>query len=103
MIDFGKFVVRAITKTYAIRMAAVFMMSLATIWLKTGLMPRWLVAVSYLVPVGLLIAGDLSMWLTVTFPIWILVLSGLLLGRAEFVDKPARAVTTGRRGGGAGS
>jgi hypothetical protein len=36
-------------KTYAVRMAAVFMMSLAAIWLKTGLMPRWLVGVSYLV------------------------------------------------------
>ena len=55
VIDFGKFVVLAITKTYAIRMAAVFMMSLATIWRKTGLMPRWLVAISYLVAVGLLI------------------------------------------------
>ena len=52
VIDFGKFVVLAITKTYAIRMAAVFMMSLATIWLKTGLMPRWLVAISYLVAAG---------------------------------------------------
>ena len=30
-------------KTYALRMGAVFMISLATIWLKTGLMPRWLV------------------------------------------------------------
>ena len=44
VIDFGKFVVLAITETCAVRMAAVFMMSLATIWLKTGLMPRWLVA-----------------------------------------------------------
>ena len=29
----------AVAKTYALRMAAVFMISLATIWLKTGLMP----------------------------------------------------------------
>jgi len=28
------------------------MISLATIWLKTGLMPRWLVSVSYLVALG---------------------------------------------------
>ncbi|OBH50680.1 hypothetical protein A5686_01180 [Mycobacterium sp. E2479] len=58
VIDLGRFVVLAATKTYAIRMAAVFMLSLATIWLRTGLMPRWLVAISYLVGVGLLIAGD---------------------------------------------
>ena len=36
-------VIIALFKTYAIRMAAVFMISLATIWLKTGLMPKWLV------------------------------------------------------------
>jgi hypothetical protein len=40
----------------------------ATIWLKTGLMTRWLVVVSYLVAVALLIASDLSTWLTLTFP-----------------------------------
>ncbi len=81
VIDFGKFVVLAITKTYAIRMAAVFMMSLATIWLKTGLMPRWLVAVSYLVALGLLVIGDVSMWAALAFPAWVLVVSGLILAR----------------------
>ena len=82
VIDFGKFVVLAVTKTYAIRMAAVFMMSLATIWLRTGLMPRWLVAISYLVAVGLLIAGDISMWVALAFPAWVLVVSGLILARS---------------------
>ncbi len=48
VIVLGKSIVVAASKTYAIRMAAVFMMSLATIWLKTGLMPRWLIVVSYL-------------------------------------------------------
>jgi hypothetical protein len=86
VIAFGKGIVLSAAKTYAIRMAAVFMMSLATIWLKTGLMPRWLVIVSYLVAVALLIASDLSMWLTLTFPIWMLVVSGLLLIRAGLVD-----------------
>jgi hypothetical protein len=42
VIAFGKMIVVSAAKTYAIRMAAVFMISLATIWLKTGLMPRWL-------------------------------------------------------------
>ena len=87
VIDFGKFVVLAITKTYAIRMAAVFMMSLATIWRKTGLMPRWLVAISYLVAVGLLIFGDLSMWVAMAFPAWVLVVSGLILARRGLFDQ----------------
>jgi hypothetical protein len=79
---FGQMVLLTVQKTYALRMAAVFMISLATIWLKTGVMPRWLVAVSYLAAVGLLVAGDISMWLTLAFPIWVLVVSVLLLMRA---------------------
>jgi hypothetical protein len=87
VIAFGKMIVVSATKTYAIRMAAVFMISLATIWLKTGLMPRWLVVVSYLVALGLVIASDLSMWLTLAFPIWMLVVSALILLRSGFIDE----------------
>ena len=87
VIAFGKMIVLSAAKTYAIRMAAVFMISLATIWLKTGLMPRWLVAVSYLVALGLLIAGDVSMWLTLAFPVWVLVVSALILLRAGYIDE----------------
>jgi hypothetical protein len=79
---FGQMVVLALSKTYALRMAAVFMISLATIWLRTGLMPRWLVYFSYLFAAALLIAGDVSMWLTLGFPIWVLMVSVLLLVRA---------------------
>jgi hypothetical protein len=83
---FGQMVLLAVSKTYALRMGAVFMISLATIWLKTGLMPRWLVAVSYLAAVGLLVASDITMWLTLAFPVWVLVVSLLLLARAGVID-----------------
>ena len=92
VIAFGKMVVVSAAKTYAIRMAAVFMISLATIWLKTGLMPRWLVAVSYLVALGLLIAGDVSMWLALAFPVWVLVVSALILLRAGYIDEQRAAL-----------
>jgi hypothetical protein len=83
---FGQMVLLAVSKTYALRMAAVFMISLATIWLKTGLMPRWLVGVTYLVAVALLLASDITMWLVLAFPIWVLVVSVLLLVRAGVID-----------------
>jgi hypothetical protein len=83
---FGQMVLLTVSKTYALRMAAVFMISLATIWLKTGLMPRWLVGVTYLAAVGLLIASDITMWLVLAFPIWVLVVSLLLLIRAGVID-----------------
>lgn len=83
---FGQMLLLTLSKTYALRMAAVFMISLATIWLKTGLMPRRLVGVTYLVAVGLLLASDITMWLTLAFPIWVLVVSVLLLIRAGVID-----------------
>jgi hypothetical protein len=86
VVAFGQMLTLTLTKTYALRMAAVFMISLATIWLKTGLMPRWLVGVTYLVAVGLLLSSDISMWLTLAFPIWVLVVSVLLLVRAGVID-----------------
>jgi hypothetical protein len=82
---FGQMLLLTLTKTYAVRMAAVFMMSLATIWLKTGLMPRWLVVVTYLAAVGLLVSADITVWITLAFPIWVLVVSLLLLGRAGVI------------------
>ena len=76
---FGQGLLVALTNTYALRMAAVFMMSLATIWLRTRLMPRWLVVVTYLVAVAVLIGSDVSPWATLAFPVWVLVVSLLLL------------------------
>ena len=87
VIDFGKMVVLSATKTYALRMAAVFMISLATIWLKTGLMPRWLVGLSYLLAVAVLIVTDLSMWVTLAFPVWVLVVSALILARSRSIEQ----------------
>lgn len=86
VIDLGKTVVLTTTKTYGIRMAAVFMISAATIWLRTGLMPKWLVLLSYLVALAVLAASDLSMWISMAFPVWVLVVSGLFLVRAGVID-----------------
>jgi hypothetical protein len=83
---FGQTLLLALTKSYGVRMGAVFMISLATIWLKTGLMPRWLIAVTYAVAVALLIITDMSTWITLTFPAWVLMVSLLALARAGIID-----------------
>ncbi|OAN39282.1 hypothetical protein [Mycolicibacterium iranicum] len=85
---FGHGLLMALSNTYALRMAAVFMISLATIWLRTRLMPTWLVIVTYLVAVCVLVACDLSRWMTVAFPIWVLVVSLLMLVRSGVIDLP---------------
>lgn len=90
---FGQALVVALGNTYALRMAAVFMISLATIWLRTALMPRWLVVMSYLLALCLLVASDTTPWMTVAFPVWVLVVSLLILVRGGVIDLP------GDRGG----
>ncbi|WP_349270056.1 hypothetical protein MPNTM1_00720 [Mycolicibacterium parafortuitum] len=79
----------ALSNTYALRMAAVFMMSLATIWLRTRLMPRGLVVLTYLVSLAVLVGSDVSKWMTITFPIWVLVVSLVMLARAGVIDPRA--------------
>lgn len=83
---FGQMMLLALSQTYALRMAAVFMMSLATIWLRTGLMPRWLVITTYAVAIALLFVSELSMWVTLAFPAWVLVVSLLILVRAGVIE-----------------
>ena len=83
---FGQMVLITLTKTYALRMGAVFMISLATIWIKTELMPRWLVIVTYVLALGILFASDISMWMTLAFPVWVLIVSLFLLAKAGVID-----------------
>jgi hypothetical protein len=84
--SFGEAMLISLTNTYALRMAGVFMISLGTIWLKTRLMPTWLVVVTYLVALTLLVASDLNTWIVLVFPVWVLVVSLLLLVRAGVID-----------------
>ena len=83
---FGQHLLTTLSNTYALRMAGVFVISLATIWLKTRMMPTWLIVTTYLVAVAILIASDVSMWVTVAFPLWVLLVSLLALVRAGVID-----------------
>ncbi len=86
LVAFGQTLLVTFSKTYALKMGAVFMISLATIWLKTGLMPRWLIYGTYVAAVTLLVASDISMWTALAFPAWVLVVSILALVRAGVID-----------------
>ena len=88
--------IRDRSKTYALRMAAVFMISLATIWLRTGLMPRGLVWTTYALALTLMIAAEVTMWLTLAFPAWVLVVSVFLIARDRVTARPGAAPTPDR-------
>ena len=75
---------------YAMRMAAVFTISVATIALRTKVIPRWLAFSGYASAAVLLISLGISPWVQLLFPLWILVLSIHILRRSW-----AQAVLTG--------
>ena len=79
VITFGRSVIYTITNVYAIRMAGVFMLSLATIWGRTGAMPRAFVFVTYVLAVLLLLVINLSLWVIMIFPLWVLAISIYIL------------------------
>ena len=64
---------------FAIRMAGMFMIVLGTIWVRTGLMPRWLALLTFLTALTLLIGISFYPWITLLFPIWVLVISAYIL------------------------
>ena len=78
---FGRSVVLHVVNGFGVRMAAVVMVSLATIWLRTALAPRWLVVLTYLLALPLLTLISFSVWFTLVFPMWTLLVSVYLLVR----------------------
>ena len=88
---FGRALMLQISNVWALRMAAVFMVSLATIWLRTGLMPRWMVTITYLLAAVLLLVISRSLWTTLVFPTWVCVVSLVILapGRRKGPNRDA--------------
>jgi hypothetical protein len=85
---FGRAVMFQISNIYALRMAGVFMISLGTIWWRTGLMPRWLALITYLLAVTLLLVISHSLWITLIFPAWVAVIDvyALLANRKQAIQ-----------------
>lgn len=70
--------------TYALKMAGVFMISLATLWRKTGTFPRALALITYLLALVLLVSLNLTHWIVLVFPAWTLLISVyMLVGNAR--------------------
>ena len=70
---------------YAMKMAAVFMIAVATISLRTHIIPRWLTFFGYGTAAVLLLGSGsvLTRWVQLLFPLWVLVLSVDILWRSR--------------------
>jgi uncharacterized membrane protein len=71
----GRQVTGLLLHVYAMRMAAVFTMSTATITLRTRVIPRWIGLAGFAVAIVLLVSVGLTPWVELLFPAWILLLS----------------------------
>ena len=76
---FGRAIIYKFNNTYAIRMAGMFMFVLGTIWVRTGLMPRWLAILTYLTALTLIIGVAFWPWSTLFFPAWVFLVSLYIL------------------------
>ncbi len=80
---YGRAVMFHVINIYATRMAGVFMMSLGTIWLRTGLMPRSWALLTYAMALILLVTISYSLWVTLVFPGWVCAVSVYFLIRNQ--------------------
>lgn len=73
---FGRAAVYQLVNVYAMKMAAVFMISTSTVAMLTGIFPRWMAWLGYgLALLMLLSTGYIFFWAPLVFPIWVLLVS----------------------------
>lgn len=79
VVIFGFALMNQIIGNYALRMSSVYMLSIASIWTRTGVMPRWLAIVTYVVALGFLLFAGTIREARFAFPIWVFVVSIYIL------------------------
>lgn len=75
---------------FALRMAAMFVFTTSAIGLRAGILPRWFAWSGYLVATFLLLSASFERWFVIVFPVWLLILSALLLRIARKIDPEVR-------------
>jgi len=68
-----------IMNVYAIKMAAVFMISSSTVALYTGIAPRWIAYLGYVLALVLLFGSYYISWSFIVLPAWVLLMSSHIL------------------------
>jgi hypothetical protein len=73
--EFARDAVFSLSNTFGVRMAGVFMFSTGTIWWRSGIVPRWMAGLTYALAFVQVFGPDISLWMTLVFPIWVLIVS----------------------------
>lgn len=79
-----------VANVYAIKMAAVFMISTSTVVIRTGIVPRWIAFLGFLLAMILLIGSFYMSWSIAVLPFWVCLISIYILidnlGRSSAAD-----------------
>jgi hypothetical protein len=76
---FGYMFMNQIIGNYTLRMAGIYMTAIGTIWTRTGLMPRWIPIVTYILALGFIVAAERVREARFIFPAWVFVVSVYIL------------------------
>lgn len=76
---YGRNTSQGLISVYAMRMAAVFTISVSTAGLRAAALPRWVSYLGYVVAVALLVGSADQQWLQLAFPAWVLLVSTAIL------------------------
>ena len=88
-----------IMNLYAVKMAAVFMISTSTLAIRTGIIARWIAFLGYAFALFLLLSGRYIEWILILFPLWVLLVSIYIL--IDNLRRPPQvaAISPPRQGG----
>jgi hypothetical protein len=86
---FARAAVYSIVNIYVIKMACVFMISTSTVAIYTGLAPRWLAILGYVLSPLLLFGSYYFRWSFIIFPLWVFLLSVSIL--VDNLRRPSQA------------
>ena len=93
---FGAMFMNQIIGNYFLRMAGVYMLSIATLWTRTAVVPRWLIIVTYILALGFLLFGNVTRAARFAFPGWVLLVSVyILVLNYRFTHKGAEELSLG--------
>ena len=76
---YSRMVTYEFINVYAMKMAGVFMISMSTLSIRTGITPRWMAYLGFLLAVFLIISLGLFYWAPVVFPLYVLMISVYIL------------------------
>ncbi len=75
---------------FAMRMAAMFVFTTSALGRSARILPRWFALIGFVVGLFLLFSATLTPTLILVFPVWVAVLSAILLRRAREIPKDLR-------------